>query len=435
MCPIYSIRKMVDANHLVDIMYRHVPETCVSYKLMADLVALLPKKEAVEGSMDVEGFVASGAMLVNCLPEVEIYVFTLIATTLMREGLHTDAATATEKIMDRLETLNRRSLDVLASKAISYYSLTHERIGQVADLRPRLLAMYRSACVHQDENTQAVILNLLLRHYLHFNLIDQAQKLVQNTDFPENVSNNQYCRYLYYLGRIMAIRLMYSDAHTRLAAAMRKVPQEKSLGFMQSVQKLIIVVQLLMGDMPEKSVFRDPNFEQVLVPYYHLTAAVKAGDYLQFQKVMSDNAETFKTDKCVMLVKRLGHNVLKTGLKKISISYSRISFLHIAEKLHLESAETAEYLCAKAIKDGVIEATIDHESSCLLSNRQLDIYSSEQPQKELHKRISFCLDIHNDAVKGMQYRADSHKKPKDKSKPEPDEKTLEELIREFEEDE
>lgn len=35
--------------------------------------------------------------------------------------------------------------------------------------------------------------------------------------------------------------------------------------------------------------------------------------------------------------------------------------------------------------DGVIEATIDHENGWLLSNEQIDIYSTEEPQKALHK--------------------------------------------------
>lgn len=51
----------------------------------------------------------------------------------------------------------------------------------------------------------------------------------------------------------------------------------------------------------------------------------------------------------------LGHNVIKTGLRKISLSYSRISLVDIASKLTLDDAASAEFVCAKAIKDGVIE--------------------------------------------------------------------------------
>jgi 26S proteasome regulatory subunit N3 len=109
--------------------------------------------------------------------------------------------------------------------------------------------------------------------------------------------------------------------------------------------------------------------------------------------------------------------VLKIGLRKISISYSRISLTDVAQKLHLPSAAAAEYICAKAIRcgrsrwywhsrfnisicrDGVIEAKIDHENGWLSSDETVDVYSTEEPQKAFHKRIQFCLGVHNDAVK------------------------------------
>lgn len=77
--------------------------------------------------------------------------------------------------------------------------------------------------------------------------------------------------------------------------------------------------------------------------------------------------------------------MLKTGLRKISTSYSRISLADIAEKLHLSSATAAEYICAKAIRDGVIEAKIDHENGYLTSHELVDIYSTEEPQNAFHK--------------------------------------------------
>lgn len=52
---------------------------------------------------------------------------------------------------------------------------------------------------------------------------------------------------------------------------------------------------------------------------------------------------------------------------------------------------------------GVIEASIDHSNGWLLSNDVVDLYSTEEPQKAFHKRIAFCLDVHNEAVKSMRY--------------------------------
>merc|ERR1712014_355059 len=39
----------------------------------------------------------------------------------------------------------------------------------------------------------------------------------------------------------------------------------------------------------------------------------------------------------------------------------------------------------------------------LKAKQRFDLYSSCEPQKALHKRIAFCLQMHNDAVKAMAY--------------------------------
>ena len=44
---------------------------------------------------------------------------------------------------------------------------------------------------------------------------------------------------------------------------------------------------------------------------------------------------------------RLRHNVIKTGVRMISLSYSRISLRDICLKLQLDSEEDAEYIVAK----------------------------------------------------------------------------------------
>lgn len=69
----------------------------------------------------------------------------------------------------------------------------------------------------------------------------------------------------------------------------------------------------------------------------------------------------------VLVAHRLRHNVIKTGLRRLSLSYSRISFADVAAKLSLGTAEDAEFVCAKAVRDGVIDVELDHEAGCLRS--------------------------------------------------------------------
>ena len=164
-----------------------------------------------------------------------------------------------------------------------------------------------------------------------------------------------------------------------------------------------------MGETPERSVFNpsDAAAAKALKPYLELTKAVRMGDLNAFSNAVAAFEGAFKMDKNMSLVLRLKHNVVKTGLKKISVSYSRISLQDLASKLLLPSAQGAEYICAKAIRDGVIDATLDHEQGALLSNEAVDVYSTDEPQRALHARIGFCLDVHNDAVKAMRYPPDA----------------------------
>ena len=62
---------------------------------------------------------------------------------------------------------------------------------------------HRTACLRHDEQGQAVLLNLLTRNYLHFNMHDQANKLISKANFPEGVSNNQFVRHLFFKGMVL----------------------------------------------------------------------------------------------------------------------------------------------------------------------------------------------------------------------------------------
>jgi len=101
-----------------------------------------------------------------------------------------------------------------------------------------LHARLRTATLRNDAEGQAVLINCLLRNYLHYHLYDQADKLVSKSIFPELASNNEWARHFYYLGRIKAIQLEYSAANKHLLQAIRKAPQHTAVGFKQTVCKI-----------------------------------------------------------------------------------------------------------------------------------------------------------------------------------------------------
>lgn len=69
------------------------------------------------------------------------------------------------------------------------------------------------------------------------------------------------------------------------------------------------------------------------------------------------------------------------------MSYSRISLADIKSKLGLESNSDTEYIVAKAIRDGVITATVEHSLQEVKTKEVVDVYSSNDPQNVYHKRI------------------------------------------------
>lgn len=112
--------------------------------------------------------------------------------------------------------------------------------------------------------------------------------------------------------------------------------------------------------------------------------------------VAQQYAQSFAADHTQNLITRLHHNVLRTGLRRINIAYSRISLNDVAAKLGLGPEDDTEHVVAKAIRDGGIDAMIDHEAQYMQSIDVADVYSTQEPQKAFHARIAFCLDIHNE---------------------------------------
>jgi 26S proteasome regulatory subunit N3 len=268
--------------------------------------------------------------------------------------------------------------------------------------------LHRTATLRQDEPALEVLINAVLRNFLYFKQYDQAEKFRAKVTWPERSSGAQLCRYLYYLGRIRCVQLEYSDAKECLTHAERKAPPG-AVAFRLALAKWLIVTRLLLGEVPQRSVFRERRLETGLRPYAALAVAVRAGDLNAFGAVAERHAALFAADGVALLMARLRRTVIRTGLRHLCAAYSRISLQDVALKLGLPSAEDAQFVVAKAIRDGAVEGRLDAAQGCLLCPQGGDTYASGEPAAEFHARITFCLDLHNEAVRGMRYPADAHK--------------------------
>ena len=355
-----------------------------------------------------EKLVKSGSVPKEPLPEVDTYLSILIQIYLFDSKSYESGSKFSSNLIERLRSLNRRTLDALTAKVYFYHSLFFEQLAplppsptaSVVSIRPHLLAALRTSVLRKDQDTQATVTTLLLRNYLSTSHITQADLLISHSQFPPAASNNQIARYLYYLGRIRAIQLSYSDAHEHLVAATRKSPSTPSAGgFFQAASKLLIVVELLMGDIPDRAMFRQASLEKAMEPYLSLVQAVRIGKMEGFLNVVQAHNATFRRDGTYTLILRLRQNVIKTGIRMMSLSYAKISLRDICIKLDLSSEESAEYIVAKAIRDGVIEATLDHEGAFMKSKEAGDVYTTREPGEAFHERIRACLGLHDESVK------------------------------------
>lgn len=184
--------------------------------------------------------------------------------------------------------------------------------------------------------------------------------------------------------------------------------------------------------------FFENDMQVELEPYLNITQAVRQGDLGVFETVVTENAQRLKTDGTYTLISRLAHQVVKAGLRKLHIAYSRLSLQDVADRLGLPSAQSAEYVVAKAVRDGVLDATIHHEEGYMQSHDLVDVYATKEPAEAFHRRIVYCLTTHNDAIRGMRFPPDEYKRRLESSRgnrrKRSDDKTDEEKAKELEDE-
>ena len=197
---------------------------------------------------------------------------------------------------------------------------------------------------------------------------------------------------------MQAVRLEYSDAAVSLLQASRKAPPT-AVALRTAVAAFLSIVQLLMGETPERRALSLP----ALAPYLAVARAVRAGDVALFRAALAAHAPKLEAHGSLGLVRRLEANVIKTGLCRIVAAYATISFAEVAARLNIASAADAEFLAAKAVRDGVLGATLDHAKGTLVARATPNVYATAEPQEAFHRRISFCLDVHHEAMKAMRF--------------------------------
>lgn len=336
---------------------------------------------------------------------VEIYVWLLLAYWHTKNKRYTESLSAASQGIDLCGTgSSHRCLDPLQARLFSHLSLAHEKLGLLVDLRHRLMLALRKTSLRHEQESHALIYNWILRSYVLAEQHDLAAKFVAKSVFPASASGAQASRFHYYMARVEAVQTNYRAAREHVEQAIRKAPHtDACTGLLQAAQKLAVVVQLLLGDIPERSLFSQPKLARSLKPYLSLCQSVRLGDLSRFQKTIAEHHTSFHADRTDSLVSRLHQNVLRAGLKRLAAAYIRVPLAEVCTKLGLPSVDDAEFVILKAIKEGVINATVDHSHQFMECKPSTNTYYTSQPHSDLHHRIQGAQALYKHSMMAMRY--------------------------------
>jgi 26S proteasome regulatory subunit N3 len=227
---------------------------------------------------------------------------------------------------------------------------------------------HNMASLRRDVETQASLLNSMTRDILRSSQVEQSEKLLSNSNFPETFITISSAATFATAAAFKPYDWNTPRPTPTSVNASAKLPPTQALAFALPPSASLITVQLLMGEIPERHVFFLKGMKTELSPYLAITQAVRQGDLAVFTKTVSLQATQLQTDGTYTLISRLAHQVVKAGLRKLHVSYSRLSLPDVADRLGLPSAKTAEYVVSKAVRDGVVDASIHHEESYVQSH-------------------------------------------------------------------
>uniref|UniRef100_A0A914H384 PCI domain-containing protein n=1 Tax=Globodera rostochiensis TaxID=31243 RepID=A0A914H384_GLORO len=278
-----------------------------------------------------------------------------------------------------------------------------------SELNQRLIALK----TEKNNKETATLVVKVLAAFVNCDNFSAAEDFVTSQKtLPESATNSDWARWFYYLGRIEALKgtdaETYKAAQKHFEVALRKAPQDGAVGFKQEVNKWIVLVKLVMGEIPERSLFRAAELRHVLAPYLLLTQAVRLGDVAGFDKTKKEFECTFVKDRTGALVERIHQSVIRTAIRRISTTYSHIYVKDMAKKLKLNEQEAHEAVI-KAIKEGIVRAQLIAADPSVGGERYVkfsttdDEYRGVEPRREYDARVNELLELYNQAVKALRY--------------------------------
>lgn len=228
-----------------------------------------------------------------------------------------------------------RTFDFFVGKLVKYFYLSIKHLG--GDITP----IYKILCTNREygnKYTIAIATNSILEYQINSHIYEIIDEEIND--------KSERCKYTFYLGFIYLVRGDYS-------MAMKYLDESDILNTKQTlallIKKCTIVCKLHLGDF---SIFYP--YQNQLKPYFSLIGCVKRGDVKAFYLHLEDQQSEYLSNNLYFVVRRLLKNIVRVGLRKVAICYSRIQVADISDILGFN----VEFILYKAIKDGEVKGFV-----------------------------------------------------------------------------
>ena len=162
----------------------------------------------------------------------------ILVTRLIDYKNYDEALNSIKNLISFFKTNESLTTNTLKAKAYYYLAFLTEKLNIQDEIINELQQAYRTACIEMDTISQVTLINCIIRYYLNNKNIEMARSFISKTKYIDNVSSYEDARYLFYIGKIEAIQMNYSDSYTHLSSSFRKAPEKTGQGFKNLVNNM-----------------------------------------------------------------------------------------------------------------------------------------------------------------------------------------------------
>ena len=339
-------------------------------------------------------------------------------------------------LFDRPHMLAQRAyLEQLTNYIFYKYLNCIEFSQSFAVMKYDLFVLLRELQSSRNEVLFCTLYVFVLRNLLKENRLKEAHQMLKNFVFTENIQYIYYSKFLFYKGLFMSRVGKYQAAYVLMNSALRKAPENKDgsrnglNSFSVLVQKHIIVLSLLLNELPSVETFAE---RPELALYKELVRMVTQGRNEEFNKLRSNNSRAFERDMVMDLLGKMEPVVLRNAVKKLSITYTRISIPDVLKKIGVRDGDKFDIQSFLTKSKAYIEEfKIDPQNNLIDFAKTNESYSDASIRDNLAKRISHLNAMDEQITKSLRYpeqKQTADKKEDDEDEIDLDDLSLDDLI-------